>query len=86
MSKELDSITGRDGYIMAQALYMACKYQQMLKDNGDTSYEWSNHQDMKSILNRMYGGVVGVFVAQDRYRGVEPANLNDEKREKEDVE
>ncbi|HEY6020620.1 MAG TPA: hypothetical protein VIY48_12235 [Candidatus Paceibacterota bacterium] len=84
MSDEhIKSITGRDGYIVAQALYQACKYQQRLKDEKSPLYEWSNHQDMKAILNEAYGPMSGVFVAQDKYVGREPADLRDEKREPE---
>lgn len=42
------SITGRDGYIVAKALYQACKYQERLKEEGNTLYERSDHQDMRA--------------------------------------
>ena len=74
------NITGRDAYITAQALYQACKYQESLKDSGSTFYEWSNHQDMKALLNEMFPHWGALFTASDQQRGVKPANLVDEKR------
>lgn len=75
-----ESITGRDGYICAKALYQACKYQESLKNAGSTHYEWSDHQDMKAILTQLWPQFAGIFVLEDRYRKEEPANLNDLKK------
>jgi hypothetical protein len=75
------SITGRDGYIVAQALYQACLYQQRLKNEGSTLYEWSNHQDMKKILMEIYPHFAAVFAMQDHSMKREPADMNDEKDE-----
>jgi hypothetical protein len=50
MSKS-KSITGRDGYIMAKALYWAIKYSQQQPDG---LREWSDEQDMKALLNAHY--------------------------------
>ena len=74
-----ESITGRDGYICAKALYQACKWQENLKNSGDTHYEWSDHQDMKAILTKLWPQFAGVFVMEDHCRKAEPANLEDEK-------
>lgn len=73
------NITGRDAYIMAQALYQACKYQEDLKRSGSTHYEWSNHQDMKAILNGIFPSWAELFVLQEKMVGTDPADLNDEK-------
>lgn len=79
------TITGRDGFIVAKALYQAIKYQQRLKEEGSTFYEWSDQQDMKAILNEAYGSLVGVFLMCDRHTGQPEADLNDEKRSKDDA-
>lgn len=73
-------VTGRDGYIIAQALYQACIYQESLKAAGDRAYEWSNHQDMKAILGERFPGWGELFAMTDREKGVEPPDLMDEKR------
>jgi hypothetical protein len=72
-----DSITGRDGYIVAQALYEFIKVQEFktLKEGR----EWSNEQDAKAILLGRFGDLYKVFVEQDQRRGVTPADLVDEK-------
>ena len=76
----LASITGRDGYIVAKALYQACKYQEQLAKDKSTHYEWSDHQDMKAILTEAYPVFAETFRFSDQHCKQEPANLNDEKR------
>jgi hypothetical protein len=71
------SITGRDGYIVAQALYQACKYQERLAKEGSTKYEWSNHQDMKKILMDCYTHFAGIFAMQDASSGEIPDLVDD---------
>lgn len=46
-----DSITGRDGYIMGQALYWAVKWSQAQPEN---LREWSNEQDMIALLKARF--------------------------------
>lgn len=74
------SITGRDGYIVAKALYQAIKYQQGLKEAGNPLYEWSDQQDMKAILAEAYPGLAEVFIASDQFTGQTVPDLKDEKR------
>jgi len=74
--KQPNSITGRDGYIVAQALYQAIKYQESLKDADSTHYEWSNQQDMKAILNNQFPHFAQLFELSDP----NSPNLTDEKR------
>ena len=50
----MDSITGRDGYIIAQALWQAIRYQDQLKKEKSPNYEWSNQQDMKAMVDFMH--------------------------------
>jgi hypothetical protein len=50
MKKQKTSITGRDGYIIAQALAYASE---MLKHLGDPHDEPSNRADMDAILDAM---------------------------------
>jgi predicted metal-dependent hydrolase len=45
------SITGRDGYIMAQALAYAIEAIEHLPDDWQ---EWSNKEDMKLLLNNRW--------------------------------
>ena len=70
-----DSLTGRDGYIVAKALYQACKWQEALKKAGNPRYEWSDHQDMKAILTGVFGQLVPLLTIGDP----EPADLTDGK-------
>ena len=48
------SITGRDGYIMAQALAYAIEAIEHLPDKWQ---EWSNKEDMKLLLNTLQPGM-----------------------------
>lgn len=76
----MTSITGRDSYILAKALYQAIKYQDQLKKNKSTFYEWSDQQDMKAILAKMFPGMAEVLVATDQFTHQEVPDLKDEKR------
>jgi len=58
------SITGRDGYIMAQALYWAIKFSQRLPSR---YREWSNEQDMKAILNSRFPDCAELLLASDTF-------------------
>jgi hypothetical protein len=48
------SITGRDGYVMAQALAYAIEAIEHLPDEWQ---EWSNKEDMKLLLNTLHPGM-----------------------------
>jgi hypothetical protein len=70
------SLTGRDGYIVAQALYWFIRTQQALPKK---QFEWSNTEDAKFILLNLFPGWAEHFVGIDEYLGCEPANLELEK-------
>jgi hypothetical protein len=74
------SITGRDAYIMAQALFQACQWQERLKEQGSHFYEWSNHQDMKALLtSEPFIAFAGVFSMQCTHMGEKMPDLENEK-------
>ena len=45
----MESVTGRDGYIIAKALRWALKYAESQPDH---EREWSDEEDMKAILEK----------------------------------
>jgi hypothetical protein len=49
------SITGRDGYVMAQALAYAIEAIEHLPDEWQ---EWSNKEDMKLLLHTFHPGMI----------------------------
>ena len=58
-----ESVTGRDGYIVALALYEAIKFLSALPEK---VRPWSDIQDMKLMLQETCdAGLVELFVAQD---------------------
>jgi hypothetical protein len=67
-------VTGRDSYIIAEALYCFIAYQQQLPDRKQS---WSNLQDARAIFNACCGKGNAVFFA-DHYPGV-TVSLVDEK-------
>jgi hypothetical protein len=70
------SITGRDGYIIGQALYWFIREQQKLPEE---QFEWSNTEDAKLILLTLFPGVAKHFAQEDQRAGRKPANLELEK-------
>lgn len=79
-------LTGRDNYIEAQALFQAIAYQQSLADAKDTAYEWSNHQDMKRILNYRHPVLIEIFQMERDSRGLPRLDLQDAKDMASEVE
>jgi len=75
MSQAQD-ITGRDGYIIAQALYWFIREQQNLPDG---QFEWSNTEDAKLLLLTRFRGADQFFAETDHRAGRKPANLELEK-------
>ena len=67
-------VTGRDGYIIAQALFCFIATEQAKPDH---EQEWSNLQDAKAIFNACCGAENAVFFA-DRFPG-QTIDLTDEK-------
>lgn len=74
------SITGRDGYVVAQALAYAIEAIEHLPDEWQ---EWSNKEDMKLLLNTLYPrmaedlriGARGHLEQMGRGAAMEKANL-----------
>ena len=58
-----DSVTGRDDYIMAKALYYAIKYLETLPE---LLQEWSDKQDMVAILHAQFPAITANFVELDQ--------------------
>jgi hypothetical protein len=71
-----ESLTGRDGYIVGQALYWFIRTQQALPEH---QFEWSNTEDAKLILLTHFPHVANIFERQDRHAGRKPASLSLEK-------
>jgi hypothetical protein len=72
------TVTGRDGYIVAQALYWFIREQQKLPEE---QFEWSNTEDAKLILLTLWPGLVRVFTSADQFWDRTPARLQLEKYE-----
>jgi hypothetical protein len=70
------SITGRDSYIVAQALYWFIRAQQSLPEE---QFEWSNTEDAKLILRTLWPNIVQVFVDSDQFWERTPPRLKLEK-------
>ena len=70
------NITGRDGYIVGQALYWFVRSQQALPEE---QFEWSNAEDAKLILLTLFPGIAKHFAQEDQRAGRAPANLELEK-------
>jgi hypothetical protein len=68
------SITGRDGYIIAEALY---RYIATEQAKSDREQSWSNLQDAMAIFNAAFGAKNACFFA-DQYPDV-TVSLIDEK-------
>jgi hypothetical protein len=66
------NVTGRDSYIIAQALYWFVREQQKLPDE---QFEWSNTEDAKLLLLTRFPGAEQFFVEADQSAGRKPANL-----------
>ncbi len=58
-------VTGRDDFIIAQALWEASKMLDSLPDNERPE---SNIEDMRAILETRYPGLMGSFTFQDDLR------------------
>ena len=61
----MDGITGRDGYIIATALYMAIKYIDSLPPE---ERAFSDQADMQKILNERFPEAEARLTAQDMNR------------------
>jgi hypothetical protein len=70
------SITGRDSYIVAQALYWFIRAQQSLPEE---QFEWSNTEDAKLLLLTLWPGSVKIFADSDQFWGRTPPTLKLEK-------
>jgi hypothetical protein len=70
-----ESLTGRDGYIVGQALYWFIRTQQALPEN---QFEWST-EDAKLILLTLFPGAAKSFELGDHHAGRQPARLDLEK-------
>jgi hypothetical protein len=70
------SVTGRDSYIVAQALYWFVREQQKLPEE---QFEWSNVEDAKLILLTLWPSFGQCFAKLDECAGRAPANLKLEK-------
>jgi hypothetical protein len=70
------SLTGRDGYIVAQSLYSFIREQQALPKE---RFEWSNAEDAKLVLLTLFPELAEHFVESDRFAGRKPAELTLEK-------
>ena len=57
-----DSITGRDGYIMAHALHLAIKWIDAMPEE---HRDLSNQQDMRAILQTQFPQQAKLFAFQD---------------------
>jgi hypothetical protein len=69
-------VTGRDGYIIAQAIYWFIREQQKLPKE---QFEWSNTEDAKLLLLTQFPGADQFFTEADHFAGRKPANLELEK-------
>ncbi len=56
------SVTGRDDYIMAKALYWALKFSQR---QPDSFREWGDEEDIEAILNSRFGMFAAGFKLAD---------------------
>jgi hypothetical protein len=70
------TVTGRDYYIVGQALYWFVRAQQNLPEE---QFEWSNVEDAKLILLTLFPGTAKQFAQNDQLAGCRPANLELEK-------
>lgn len=70
------TVTGRDPYIVGQALYWFIREQQKLPKE---QFEWSNTEDAKLILLTLFPGTAKSFAQDDQLAGRKPANLELEK-------
>jgi hypothetical protein len=75
-NEQATSITGRDGYIVAQALYWFVREQQRLPKK---EFEWSNAEDAKLIFLTLFPDWAGHFAQEDVHLGRTPTDLNLEK-------
>lgn len=74
----VEGITGRDNFIIAEALYWGIKYQTQtsVQDGGQN---WSDIQDMKAILMAHFPSIAKSMAMTDVHCGRQPADLVDEK-------
>ena len=71
-------VTGRDGLIIAQALYWFIREQQKLPKE---QFEWSNTEDAKLILLTLFPGADRLFALIEQRAGIKPTNFELEKYE-----
>jgi hypothetical protein len=57
-----NEVTGRDGYLIAQALHVAIRHLEALPE---IERPTSNIEDMRAILLTNFGGFVQLFVMED---------------------
>jgi hypothetical protein len=74
---EQENITGRDGFIIGQALYGFIKQQRQFEATELKRYEWSNCQDAIAILAAT--GMAEYFQMLDELDGITPTDLTIEK-------
>jgi hypothetical protein len=72
----LRATSGRDCFILAQALYWFIREQQKLPEE---QFEWSNAEDAKLLLETHFHHYSGIFVDVDKRAGRTPADLTLEK-------
>ena len=72
------SLTGRDGYIVGQALYWFIREQQKLPKE---HFEWSNVEDAKLILLTLFPSIAKALAQHEQRAGCGPANLELEKHD-----
>ena len=77
MANSKSQLTGRDGYIIGQALYWFVRAQQELERTDPRECKGSDMQDAAAILLHHFPSTAHVCVDEDLRRGREPASLPD---------
>jgi hypothetical protein len=71
------TITSREAYMIATALYREVKHQQSLPSE---QQEWTMTEDMKTLLQRNFSPYTNLLAAIDRAAGRAPIDLAEPKR------